>query len=143
MSDDDKGGKILTFPGKKKKEQHKVPSLMSEMINNMFDTFTPEQKNEFQGYMTTNLELRFMLTDDDESFEMQEIPLLEDIELDIDLEDMSKMMHEVNEMKDQAFEYIKQIELAMFDAHFGYDHQLLTELKDKLRLICAKLPKKG
>ena len=143
MSDDDKGGKILTFPGKKKKEQHKVPSLMSEMINNMFDTFTPEQKNEFQGYMTTNLELRFMLTDDDESFEMQEIPLLEDIELDIDLADMSKMMHEVNEMKDQAFEYIKQIELAMFDAHFGYDHQLLTELKDKLRLICAKLPKKG
>ena len=46
MSDDN--GKILPFPGKKKKEPAKVPSLMSTMINDMFESFTPEQKSEFK-----------------------------------------------------------------------------------------------
>lgn len=143
MSDDDKGGKILTFPGKKKKEQEKVPSMMSEMINDMFDSFTPEQKEEFQGYMTTNLELRFRLTDDEDSFELQEIPLLEELDLDIDLEDMTKMMHEVEDKKNLAFGYIKAIELAMFDAHFSYDMKALTNMTKKLQDIFKDIPSKG
>jgi hypothetical protein len=140
MSDDN--GKILHFPGKKK-EPAKVPSLVSTMINDMFESFTPEQKSEFQGYMTTNLELRFSLTDDKESFRLEEIPVIEDPEFDIDLEDMAKMMSDVETKKDLAFEYIKQIELAMFDAHFAYDMGTLTEITNKLRIICTKLPQKG
>lgn len=140
MSDDN--GKILPFPGKKK-EPANVPSLMSTMINDMFESFTPEQKSEFQGYMTTNLELRFSLTDDKESFRLEEIPVIEDPEFDIDLEDMAKMMSDVETKKDLAFEYIKQIELAMFDAHFAYDMGTLTEITNKLRIICTKLPQKG
>lgn len=141
MSDDN--GKILPFPGKKKKEPAKVPSIMSDLFNEMFDSFTPEQKSDFQGYMNTNLELRFSLTDDKESFKLEEIPVMEDIDIDVNLEDMAKMMSDVDTKKDLAFEYIKRVELAMFDAHFAYDLATLTEITNKLRLICAKLPEKG
>lgn len=140
MSDDN--GKILHFPGKKK-EPEKVPSMVSTMINDMFDSFTPEQKSEFQGYMTNNLELRFSLTDDKESFRLEEIPVIDDPKFDVDLEDMAKMMSDVETKKELAFEYIKQIELAMFDAHFAYDLRTLTEITNKLRIICTKLPEKG
>ena len=140
MSDDN--GKILPFPGKKK-EPAKVPSLMSTMINDMFESFTPEQKSEFQGYMTTNLELRFSLTDDKESFKLEEIPVMDNVDIDVDLEDMVKMMSDVETKKDLAFEYIKRVELAMFDAHFAYDMRTLTEITNKLRIICTKLPQKG
>jgi hypothetical protein len=109
----------------------------------MFDTFTPDQKEEFQRYMTTNLELRFRLTDDEDSFELQEIPLLDELELDVDLEDMTKMMHEVEDKKNLAFEYIKAIELAMFDAHFSYDMKALTNMTKKLQDIFKDLPQKG
>lgn len=140
MSDDN--GKILPFPGKKK-EPATVPSLMSTMINDMFESFTPKQKSEFQGYMTTNLELRFSLTDDKESFKLEEIPVMDNVDIDVDLEDMVKMMSDVETKKDLAFEYIKRVELAMFDAHFAYDLATITEITNKLRLICAKLPEKG
>ena len=53
------------------------------------------------------------------------------------------MMSDVETKKDLAFEYIKQIELAMFDAHFAYDMGTLTEITNKLRIICTKLPQKG
>jgi len=140
MSDDN--GKILPFPGKKK-EPEKVPSLMSDMFNEIFESFTPEQKSEFEGYMNTNLELRFSLTDDKDSFKLEEIPVIEDLDIDVNLEDMAKMMSDVETKKDLAFEFIKRIELAMFDAHFAYDLVLLTEITNKLRLICTKLPEKG
>ena len=116
---------------------------MSTMINDMFESFTPEQQSEFQGYMTTNLELRFSLTDDKDSFKLEEIPVMDNVDIDVDLQDMVKMMSDVETKKDLAFEYIKQIELAMFDAHFSYDMGTLTEITNKLRIICTKLPQKG
>jgi hypothetical protein len=52
-------------------------------------------------------------------------------------------MIKIETMKAKCFEYIKAIELAMFDAYMGFDRIELEKLHKDLQKIFVKIGKKG
>lgn len=151
MSDtEDTKGKVLHFPTKTIKKESPLPALLGTVLNEAFDNMTPELRTEFSNYLNGDLELRFKLSDDQDSFVVQPVDHItwsqEDTEKfmeKIDFEEMDKMMNQCEDFRARSFEYIKAIEWEMFDAFNAMDHAVLLEITKDLQEIFKKIGKKG
>ena len=145
MSDDDKKDNVVPLFGQKEKSPDTVPTLLGELINDAFDNMSKEQQQELSKYMSDKLELRFSLGEDHDMFHLQPVKT-ETInigDIDIDAEEVAQNMIKVETLKAKCFEYIKAIELAMFDAYMGFDRIELEKLHKDLQKIFVKIGKKG
>tara|TARA_B100000927_G_C16426484_1_gene453688 strand:+ start:168 stop:605 length:438 start_codon:yes stop_codon:yes gene_type:complete len=145
MSDDDKKDNVVPLFGQKEKSPDTVPTLLGELINDAFDNMSKEQQQELSKYMSDKLELRFSLGEDHDMFHLQPVKT-ETInigDIDIDAEEVAQNMIKVETLKAKCFEYIKAIELAMFDAYMGFDRIELEKMHYDLQKIFTKIGKKG
>lgn len=145
MSDDDKTDNVVPLFGQKEKSPDKVPTILGELINNAFDNMSKEEQEELSKYMSDKLELRFSLGEDQDMFHLQPIhtETINIGDMDIDAEEIAQNMIKVETLKAKCFEYIKAIELAMFDAYMGFDRIELEKMHYDLQKIFTKLGKKG
>ena len=147
---EDTSGKVVPFPTKNLKKESPLPVLLSTVLNEAFDNMTPDLKTEFSNYLNGDLELRFKLSDDQDSFVVQPVDCFtwskDDTEKfieKIDFEEMDKMMTQCEDFRSRSFEYIKAIEWEVFDAFNVMDHAVLLEITQDLQKIFKKIGKKG
>lgn len=147
---EDTGGKVVPFPTKNLKKESPLPGLLSTVLNEAFDNMTPELKTDFSNYLNGDLELRFKLSDDQDSFVVQPVDSIlwskEDTEKfmeKIDFEEMDRMMNQCEDFRARSFEYIKAIEWEVFESFNTMDHAVLLEITKDLQKIFKKIEKKG
>ena len=145
MSEDDKKDNVVQLFGRNEKSPDTVPAILGELINNAFDNMSPQQKEELSKYMSDKLELRFRWEKTQDMFHLQSVhtETINIGDMDIDPEEIAQNMIKIETMKAKCFEYIKAIELAMFDAYMGFDRIELEKLHKDLQKIFVKIGKKG
>lgn len=124
---------VITFPGKKDSDPHKVSELLKNVLVEITDNLNEKDLKEFNQYlMFHHPDLSKMINGE------QQVEL----SLDFNIDQLVKDIELSQEMLDESFNYLKEIERDLFIAATNADADDVQLIRDDLKKLYEKLQKK-
>ncbi len=133
---------VIPFPTKKHKSDPKaIAYIVKEVMDDLIGQLTPEQRKDFEAFLT---EEKPDLADKILPNWPKDWPNKEDMELvgEFSVDEINEQIDKSEALVDLNFEYIKNIEKAMFQMNSALQVEDLRDLQKKLQKLWFYVQKK-
>ena len=137
----DRRGNVIPFPTKKTKDPKAIALIVKEVMDDLIGQLTPEQRRDFESFLQ---EEKPDLADKILPNWPKDWPNKEDMEFvgEFSMEEIDEQIDKCEALVDLNFEYIKNIEKAMFTMNSALLYEDLRFLQKNLQKLWFQVQKK-